>query len=155
MANHSNRERIRLLSAYGHLYSRHIADHLPYSLGCFYCADVASDIDHCPPIRWIEAKKPKQWRQSGIEFLTVRACKWCNQKLGAKALFTLGERAEYIEEALMQQYEKEAHLWSEAEILQMSPEFQRTIRARQRATQELLTRARAAEWRKVREMAGF
>lgn len=55
----------------------------------------------------------------------------------------------------MQQYEKEAHLWSEAEIREMSPEFQRTIRARQRATQELLTRARAAEWRKVREMAGF
>lgn len=149
-----SKERARLNSIYGHLYGHHISDHLPHSLGCFYCGDIAQTKDHSPPLAWVETKKQKEWRDDGIEFLTVRSCSWCNIKLGEKPLFTLAERSAFIEKTLMRQYEKESALWSEDEILEMSSAFQKTIRARKKAIAELLTRARTAEWRKIREMAG-
>lgn len=91
------------------------------------------------------------WRRQGIKFLLLPACDECNRALGDKPYFTPAERAAFIEQRLTQVYERQATLWTEDEIREMSPQFQKSIRARRKQLVALLGRVRAAQWRVVRE----
>jgi hypothetical protein len=132
------------------LYERPWFEELSESLGCFYCGDLAGERDHCPPLSWVESRRLSDWKRDGVRFVVVPACGHCNNLLGDRPLFTLVERAEFIERRLETLYEREAALWSEEEIAEMSPEFQRTLRARKRALVLLMDRVRTAQWRCMR-----
>lgn len=144
------RERDRLLTTYGRLYHWHI----PPGEGrhkCFYCGDFAGTADHCPPLSWLESQTTEAWARMGVPFVLISSCSDCNKRLGDRPMFTALERTEYLKAALEQRYEKESTLWSEDELAEMSSEFQRTIKARQAKTKELLVRARHAQWRVLQE----
>ena len=144
-------ERKRLLAQYGHLYSNHEYERMPGGLGCFYCGEPPSSKDHIPALSAVDLKEPRRWRDDGIKFLLVPSCTHCNSLLGRRQLFTPAARAEYIATRLELTYDRQAALWRDDEIAEMGPEFQRTIRARQRSLSDLLQRVRAAQWRFVRE----
>ena len=147
------RERRRLLALYGALYKGHEYERMPGSMGCFYCGDSAGTRDHCPPLSWVETKKPARWRADGVHLLLVPACDDCNRRLGDRALFTPLERAEYVRSKLESIYDRQHTMWADDEIAEMGPEFQRTIKARRLQLVALLGRVRAAQWRCVREAA--
>ena len=148
-----NKNRDAILRQYGQLYDWHEYERLPGSMGCYYCGDPANTVDHIPPLSAVDTRKTDDWRKDGFKFLKVRCCSACNSSLGPKWLFRPLDRAKYIEERLIRKYEREANLWSEEEIKEMGPEFQRTIRAKKKAAVLLLERLRAAQWRVLREQA--
>jgi hypothetical protein len=139
-------ERKRLFKTYGQLYRWHSADGVNRH-ECFYCGDSAETLDHAPPLSWVETQDKKAWAKHGVRFVLLPACRHCNSLLGNRPLFRALERAQFIEQALLKRYDKEASLWAPDEIAEMSPEFQRVIAARRKKTNYLLVRVRHAQWR--------
>ncbi len=141
-------ERARLSRTYNHLYTPHSFEGQNVR-ECFYCADPAETRDHCPPLSWVETRKQEAWRDAGVAFVTVPCCAPCNGLLGRKGLFTLKERADYLEQRLSAKFDRESTLWSEDEIDEMGPSFQKTIRARQKAVDDLARRVQNAQARSI------
>lgn len=67
--------------------------------------------------------------------------------LGAKLLFTLYERAQFIEDKLLSKYEKAHTLWSEEEIKELGYSLQTSVKASVEKSKMLLERARRAQER--------
>jgi len=141
-----SQERKRLFKTYNFLYSRPKFDGIN-SIECFYCGDSATQLDHCPPLNWVESKTIKQWKEQHINFFLVSCCSQCNRKMSDKPLFTLLEKLIFAVKYLENLYEKKANLWSEEEIAEMSIPFQKTIRARKKLSQLLLDRVQFAQHR--------
>ena len=57
----NKKQRKNLLEKYRGIYSPYTFDVYPQSFGCFYCADIASTRDHCPPIAWVESRTTTDW----------------------------------------------------------------------------------------------
>lgn len=144
------RERMRLRSLYGALYRWHQVQGERLNV-CFYCGDSAGTADHVPSLTWLDTIPPQHWRTNKVPLTIVRTCGHCNLILGNKALFTVAERLQHLEGALGRRYEKAATLWMESEIAEMSPQFQRTIRARQAQTRVLLARVEHVRWRLIHD----
>lgn len=147
----SKAERKRLQGVYGHLYTRYEAERMPGGFGCFYCAEPAATMDHCPPLAWIEGKSTGYFRRLGIGFHLIASCQECNSKLGSKGLFTPLERVQFMRKSLEDEYEKKMTLWSDDEIGEISPMFQKSIQARKNGFRILLEKVRAAQWRELSE----
>jgi len=141
-------ERARLSRIYNHLYTPHSFEGQNIR-ECFYCGDPAETRDHCPPLSWVETRQQDAWRDAGVPFLTVPCCTPCNSLLGGRGLFTLKERVDYVEQRLSIKFDRETTLWSEDEIGEMSPSFQRTLRARQHAVDALAKRVQNAQARSI------
>lgn len=56
-----------------------------------------------------------------------------------------------MRKSLEDEYEKKMTLWSDDEIEEMSPIFQKSIQARKNGFRILLERVRAAQWRELSE----
>ncbi len=69
---------------------------------CVYCGARANTVDHIPPVSLVFALELNTFKR----LLKVRACKECNSALGAKALFTLESRREFIHERLKKKLDK-------------------------------------------------
>jgi hypothetical protein len=132
--------RALLLKLYGARYERHWSSRN----GCFYCGDGWTDLDHCPPLSWLDVKDYKWFKDRKIGFYLVNSCSDCNKALSDRPLFSLQERAEYNRLRLERKADKIV-LWSKAEISEMSPRFQKTIIARQQLQNRLLDRLRYAQ----------
>jgi hypothetical protein len=124
-----------MLKKYQHRYERHWSGRV----GCFYCGDKWSELDHCPPLSWCDVKDHKWFKQRKIGFYLVNSCSDCNRALSDRGLFTLQERADFIRKRLERQAEKIV-LWSKDEIKEMSDRFQKAILARQSLQNTLLER---------------
>lgn len=133
----AKRHRKLLVSLYGGRYSRHYSSRP----GCFYCGDMASTIDHCPPLSFCEVKDKKWFDDNNVKFYTVACCSECNQKLSNKILLTLKERAEFIL-TFLEKKTDELVMWTEDEIMEMSKVFERAIRARKKQHDVLYERVR-------------
>lgn len=143
------KERNRLLAVYGQFYKKAEYEKLTGERfkGCFYCGDLAlSTVDHVPAIKWIETKPLDYWRKNG-GLLKVLSCRSCNMRLGSRALFTLSERADWIAKRLSAEYQAKVTLWTPDEIAEMSPQFQRVLKARKEQFTDLLARVKHAELR--------
>jgi len=132
--------RALLIKKYGQRYERHWSSRK----GCFYCGDNWADLDHCPPLSWLDTKDLKWFKEREIGFYLVNSCKDCNNSLGDKPLFTLQERADFTRSRLEKKAEKTV-LWSKDEIDEMSPRFQKSILARQQIQNRVLDRLRYAQ----------
>ena len=131
------KQRKLLLSKYGDRYERHFSSRP----GCFYCGDIASTIDHCPPLSFCDVKDEKWFKDKKIKFYTVACCKECNQKLASRPILTLRERAEYILNVLEKKTDQLV-VWTEDEIMEMSKVFERSIRARKKQHDIIFDRVR-------------
>ena len=113
-------------------------------MDCHYCGAPASTKDHIIPIGYNYNQRPDRHRSKGGE--TVDCCSECNSLLGAKALFSIQERAHEIAECLERRYKKElnAPIWSEEELEELGPTLQKQIKAKQFLRDEILERTRNA-----------
>jgi hypothetical protein len=137
----SNREEI--LKLYGSFYDYHYSE-----IGaCFYCGDIGGEIDHCPPISWVESRTLTGWREAKIPLVKVSCCGSCNRTLGDKPFFTVYERLRFLVRVLEAEYERRASLWAEEEIKEMSPMFQRMIYAKKAQLIGLHARVRSLQQR--------
>jgi hypothetical protein len=137
----NSKERKRLYQIYNRLYEMHYSE--SSSKGCcFYCGEPASTIDHCPPLTWIEAMTVNEWLKAKIPLVKIHSCSDCNKVLGTKPIFTLYERAAYLEKDFLNKYEKQSTLWSNDEIKEMSYMFQLQIKGKIEKAKILLVRAR-------------
>ena len=143
--NLTKKRRLALQKVYNGRYSRHYSSRA----GCFYCGQIGTTLDHCPPIAFCDDKNFDWFKERKIGFYLVNSCNECNQKLSNKPLFYLEERAEFILKCLELKADK-AVIWGDDEIQEMSKTFQKMIIARKlqqnvlfdriRFCQELLTR---------------
>lgn len=126
------------MQVYSHLYVRHHyeGDHER----CFYCGDARDGVDHVPPLDTVEYVTPEVLRKLKIPLVLIPSCLDCNMQLGAKALGIVEERLDYLLRKLQEKYNKEAVDWTEEEIKEMSPMFQRMIRGRARRVNEIAAR---------------
>lgn len=113
-------------------------------MDCHYCGAPAATKDHIIPISYNYTKRSKYHRSKGGN--TVNCCHECNSLLGAKALFSIEERAHEIAECLERRYKKElnAPVWTEKELEELGPTLQKQIKAKQFLRDEILERVRNA-----------
>lgn len=93
---------------------------------CYYCGADANTKDHVPPKSAVDAVGSTKYKR----FILVRACLWCNSKLGAKQLLTLVERRDYIKKVLRQELETMEALWTEEELESLGPMLRDLVKAR-------------------------
>lgn len=112
-------------------------------MDCHYCGALATTKDHIIPVSYMRNGQPKNRRSMGE---TVECCSECNSLLGAKALFTVEERAEEIARMLSRRYKKElnAPVWSKEEIDELGPSLQNSVKAKQFLRYEVMERVRNA-----------
>ena len=110
---------------------------------CHYCGALANTKDHIIPISYIRNSRPKWCINIGT---TVDCCKECNCLLGAKALFSVPERAHELSERLERRYRKElnAPIWSDEDLSELGPSLQDQVKAKQHSRLEILERIRNA-----------
>jgi len=110
-------------------------------MDCIYCGAPADTKDHIIPLTYLYNGRPKNPKGKGE---TVDCCRECNTLLGAKALFSVAERAEYLANALERRYRKvlKAPYWSDEEIEELDGELKQTIKAKQFLREEILERVR-------------
>lgn len=114
-------------------------------MDCHYCGAPADTKDHIIPVSYLTNSKPSQRQRHSIGE-TVDCCRECNSLLGAKAVFTVEERAHEIAERLTRRYSKElkAPYWSEEELAELGPTLRDSIVAKQSVRKEVLERIKNA-----------
>ena len=84
---------------------------------CYYCGVPADTIDHVPPRSYRQFISCHPILSAKYKFQEVNACRECNSVLGAKALWTLSERKDYIKRYLKRTYGKDKFIeWSNEEL---------------------------------------
>ena len=113
-------------------------------MDCHYCGAPADTKDHIVPISYNYTQRPNNSPGKGGQ--TVDCCRECNSLLGAKALFSVEERAHEIAECLERRYKKElkAPVWSEEDLAELGPALRKQIKAKQFLRMEILERVRNA-----------
>ena len=113
-------------------------------MDCHYCGAPAATKDHIVPISYNYTNRPKYHRSKGGE--TVDCCRECNTLLGAKALFSIQERAHEVAECLERRYKKElnAPIWTKEDLEELGSTLQKQIKAKQFLRDEILERTRNA-----------
>lgn len=86
---------------------------------CTYCGMPANTIDHVPPISArpiLTSMGVSRW-----DFLEVPSCHECNSAIGAKALWTVRERKQWIKGFLSKKYKRILKMpnWTEEEISEL------------------------------------
>ena len=84
---------------------------------CYYCGVPAESIDHVPP----RSARPTIIAlnlEKKYPFVEVHACLECNSILGARALWRLKERKDFIKKALKKKYRKhlQTAVFTDAEL---------------------------------------
>jgi hypothetical protein len=89
---------------------------------CVYCGVAANSVDHVPP-RAARDRIVSLGLAHRYPFHEVPACRECNSVLGARGLWTLTERRDYIKKALRRRYSDILRIpdWSDSELAQVSP----------------------------------
>ncbi|MCF6434075.1 hypothetical protein [Pseudoalteromonas sp. MMG022] len=110
-------------------YKRGFAKQVQYANRCYYCGCEATDTDYCPPL--VHAELVLEFSENA-DFISVPACYECYALLHNERVLTLVERVEKLKTKLALKYAKALkvyHMWHEAELHEMSPEFQQSISA--------------------------
>ena len=94
---------------------------------CYYCGCPATTIDHIPP----QSVRP-DLISLGItkwDFIEVEACHECNCALGARALWTLPKRKEFMKDWIRRRYAKYLAMpeWSENELKELGYNLESSV----------------------------
>ena len=111
-------------------------------MDCHYCGAPATTKDHIIPISYNYNGRPNNANAKGGK--TVDCCRECNSLLGAKALFTIEERAHELAECLERRYKKElnAPVWADEDLEELGPNLRKQVEAKQFLRLEILERLR-------------
>ena len=87
---------------------------------CYYCGLPGTTVDHVPPISFRSRLRDFGLAGRYPEY-EVHACHECNCALGAKPLFSLGERKRYVKGWLKRKYERFLRQppWSDGELAEL------------------------------------
>lgn len=87
---------------------------------CFYCGIVANSIDHVPP-QSARERLTELNLMDKYPYIEVPACRECNSALGARGIWLLPKRKEYIKRYLRRKYKKYLRMsdWSDEEIKEL------------------------------------
>lgn len=95
---------------------------------CTYCGLPCDTIDHVPP------RVARDWivefnLEKRYPFIEVAACRECNSALGAKPLWTVGQRKQFIKRYLKRKYAKYLKIpeWSDSEIARLGARMQQYV----------------------------
>lgn len=104
----------------------------------------ADTVDHIIPIAYNYTRRPDNAAGKGGE--RVPCCRECNSLLGAKALFSIQERAHEISECLTRRYYKElkAPVWTQEELDDLGPALRKQVESKQFLRDEVVERIRNA-----------
>jgi len=116
----SRKERLKALGFYYRLHPS-LSNYI-----CYYCGDIADTKDHIPPLLTVYQLGPENFK----DLVVVRACRWCNTKLGSKMLTTSKERKACITEHLRKQLNKLGPEWTEQELGELGPTLRQSIEDR-------------------------
>ena len=94
---------------------------------CVYCGMPAESIDHIPP----QSVRP-YLRDQGITrwpFIEADSCRECNCALGARALWTIRERKEWIKGHLRRKYRAVLATpdWADGELKELGPNLSTVV----------------------------
>ena len=97
---------------------------------CTYCGQISDTMDHVPPISMVEQASLAGADQDG-PFIKVPACLECNSIIGSKRLLTIKARRKHVKDRLRVKYQHFLRIpnWDEDELVEVSPEFAKEIRA--------------------------
>ena len=98
---------------------------------CAYCGDIPNALDHVPPISWAYSLGYKYMtEEEDAPFIKIPCCNECNSLLGAKNLFTVKERKQYIASSLRQRYRKirENPIWDMEDIVELGDGLQKYVK---------------------------
>ncbi|CAM3989225.1 hypothetical protein [Pseudoalteromonas byunsanensis] len=112
-----------------HYYKQGFAKQVKDANRCYYCGCEATDTDYCPPLE--HAELVLEFSENA-DFISVPACYECYAMLHNERVLTLAERVDKLKTKLAGKYAKALkvyHMWHEAELDEMSPEFQHSIAA--------------------------
>lgn len=111
---------------------------------CVYCGAAGETIDHVTPISFNYTRRPSNAPARSGE--RVPCCRECNSLLGAKALFSVPERAHEVAGCLERRYRKElnAPVWTDEELGELEPGLRQVIRSKQYLRDEVIERIRNA-----------
>lgn len=97
------------------------------AIPCVYCGLAADTKDHIPP----QAYRPflESVGEKRYPFLLVPACKECNSALGAKALWTVHARKEWIKRRLERKYKHYLAIpgWEDGEVRELGPSLSQEV----------------------------
>lgn len=112
---------------------------------CFYCGELAVELDHCPPIasRPVDELLPKRLH---YKKWVVPACKECNRTLGAHRLPTLEDRLIFLGQIYNSRYINIPY-WSTEEIMELGDNLRNQIFFRQETKKVAGTRLIHINWR--------
>lgn len=138
------------MARYNGLYKKFIVRSLDNYAICFYCGELATSMDHQPPISRVE-----DYRAFGLcteVFVLVSCCNECNY-LGANHLHSdIVTRAEFINTKLRNKYKRKISIpdWTPEELSHMGPvmlnEIQTAIRLKIRIEDRLNFTGGISEW---------
>jgi hypothetical protein len=83
---------------------------------CLYCGAPKQLLDHVPAISETHKRGTKALREEGVRFLLVPSCSECNSLLGARSLWFIEERFDYLIKVINRQLDKLGANWSKEEI---------------------------------------
>lgn len=91
---------------------------------CIYCGLAGDTVDHIPPTS-VRQTLIDLGLASRYPFTEVRACKECNCAIGARPLWTIASRREYVKKWIERRYRKYLNIpdWSDLELARISPEL--------------------------------
>lgn len=92
---------------------------------CDYCGLLADTVDHVPPLSvrpaLIELKLAPRYH-----FVEVRSCRECNTALGARPLWTISQRKQFLIKWITRRYDQYLQIpnWTEGELAKLSETLQ-------------------------------
>lgn len=137
-----NKNRKQAINIFGSLYKR--LSNFDWSK-CFYCSSPMQCYDHVPPLKDVAEHGSKNLRKIGVKFLLVPACSTCNASLGAKPLWFLDERMEFLFKRSEKALDKFGTGWSDDELEEVGRGLQGFIKESEKQRKEAIRRHHAIE----------
>lgn len=130
------------LTIFGDLYKR-----LPNTdlSKCFYCSSPRNAYDHIPPLKDVAEHGSKSLKKIGVKFLLVPVCSVCNGALGAKPLWYLDERFDFVLKHSEKALDKFGSGWSDDEKEELGHGLKGYVTESEKRRKEAIKRHHAIE----------
>jgi hypothetical protein len=116
---------------------------------CLYCGAPKQLLDHVPAISETHKRGTDTLRKEGVRFLLVPCCTDCNCLLGARSLWFIEERFDYLIKAIDRKLNKLGAYWSKEEINELGRGLREFIANNAKNREIMLTKLHELERRKL------
>jgi hypothetical protein len=116
---------------------------------CLYCGAPKQLYDHVPAISETHKRGTETLRKEGVRFLLVPCCADCNSTLGARSLWFIEERFDYLIKATDRTLNKLGAYWRKEEINELGRGLRDFIANNAHKRELMLTKLHELERRKL------